>query len=333
MGENYNYPERVKSALRNKNAHIPVMRGQDKTHKAGFNEAVGPPLRGIVAADEAPNGQISSTMAEILQPLALEMDKLLDVMALSTEELMAAVSEVNKLDNTKEENQNLTLFSMDIEKMYPSADVDEVCRVAAEEWLNSNLELDVNPTELALYLAVVYDRDLLESLGLGDVTHTRLKRNGPKPGVTTPEILTRTHDTASKFVPPRRFPTDQERRMMIKLALEILMKTSLKSHMYTFNGEIRLQMAGGAIGDILTGAVMSVYVLHWARILKQRLASLGITLHLFKIYIDDQNFIIKGLPPGSRIAGDRIVVDEDEVEADRNIPCDLRSARLVSSHY
>ena len=71
-------------------------------------------------------------MAEILQPLALEMDKTIGfgVMALSVEELMAAVVEVNKLDNTKVENKNLVLFSMDIEKMYPSADVDDVCRCA-----------------------------------------------------------------------------------------------------------------------------------------------------------------------------------------------------------
>ena len=69
-------------------------------------------------------------------------------------------------------------------------------------------------------------------------------------------------------------------------------------------------MAGGAIGDILTGAIMSVYVLHWARILKQKLETLGITPLLLKIYIDDQNFIIKSLPPGSRIVGDRIVIDQ-----------------------
>ena len=331
IGMNYNYPDRVKKALRNNNAHIPVMRGADKTHKEGFDEAVGPPLRGIVAADEAPNGQIASTMAEILQPLALEVDKVLDVMALSTEELMAAVAEVNKLDNTKEENQNLDLFSMDIEKMYPSADVDEVCRVAAEEWFNSELNLDVDVTERALYLAVVYDRDFLVNIGLGDVTHTRLKRNGPKPGITTPEILTRTSDTVSKFVPPRRFPNEDEKRMMTKLALEFLMMISLKSHMYSFNGEIRLQMRGGAIGDILTGAVMAVYVLYWARILKQKLAVLGIAILLFKIYIDDQNFVMKSLPPGSRIVDDRLVIIEEEIEADRLIPSDLRSARLVQS--
>ena len=77
------------------------------------------------------------------------------MMALSTKELMATVHEVNKLDNTKEENQNLDLFSMDIEKMYPSADIDEVCRVAAEEWFQSNMKLDVNTYELALYITVM----------------------------------------------------------------------------------------------------------------------------------------------------------------------------------
>ena len=253
------------------------------------------------------------------------------MMALSTKELMAAVHEVNKLDNTKEENENLDLFSMDIEKMYPSADIDEVCRVAAEEWFQSNMKLDVNTYELALYITVMYERDFLVGLGLGDVTHTRLRRNGPKPGITTPEILTRTPNTDSKFVPPRRQPTQQETRMMTKLALEILMKTALKSHMFSFNGEIRLQMTWGAIGDILTGAIMAINALYWSRILKQKLALMGITLIHFKLYVDDQNLIMKSLPPGSRVIDDRLIIDDEQIEADKDIPSDLRSARLVQS--
>ena len=39
--------DRVKGAPRNRNALIPVMQGQDKTLKAGFNKAVGLPLRQI----------------------------------------------------------------------------------------------------------------------------------------------------------------------------------------------------------------------------------------------------------------------------------------------
>ena len=40
---------------------------------------------------------------------------------------------------------------------------------------------------------------------------------------------------------------------------------------------------------------------------------------------------MKSLPLGSRIVDDRIVIIEEEIEADRLIPSDLRSARLVQS--
>ena len=49
-----------------------------------------------------------------------------------------------------------------------------MCRVAAEEWFNSDMKIDVDVTELALYLAVVYDRDFMVNLGLKNVTHTKL---------------------------------------------------------------------------------------------------------------------------------------------------------------
>ena len=56
--------------------------------------------------------------------------------------------------------------------MYPSLHIQTVCKVAAEEFYNSNLQLDVDVTELSLYLAIVSDRQLLVELGLGEVTHT-----------------------------------------------------------------------------------------------------------------------------------------------------------------
>ena len=88
LGQRHGNDDRIKAALKNKNAHIPVMKGADKDHKSGFDEGVGPPLRPIVGADEAPNTQISSIMTEILQALALELDKNENTMCLSTEELL-----------------------------------------------------------------------------------------------------------------------------------------------------------------------------------------------------------------------------------------------------
>ena len=40
--------------------------------------------------------------------------------------------------------------------------------------MNTGLEVDVDWEELALYVAIVKDRQELVDIGLGDMTHTRL---------------------------------------------------------------------------------------------------------------------------------------------------------------
>ena len=64
-------------------------------------------------------------------------------------------------------------------------DIDDCAEIVAEEWLNSGLDIVVDPVELGLYLAIMYDRKWLEDRNLGDVTSTRVSRNGRKPGITT----------------------------------------------------------------------------------------------------------------------------------------------------
>ena len=61
--------------------------------------------------------------------------------------------------------------------------------------------------ELGLYLATAYNREDLEDLGLGDVTSTRVSRNGHKPGITTAEILERGPMVIPKFRAPAMAPT------------------------------------------------------------------------------------------------------------------------------
>ena len=50
------------------------------------------------------------------------------------------------------------MFSTDMGAMYPPLDIDEVAKVAAIEFLNSSLEVDLDWMELSLYLALVMDR-------------------------------------------------------------------------------------------------------------------------------------------------------------------------------
>ena len=51
-------PDRVKKAMHNNVGNVPVARGVDKTHKDGFDESVGPPLRMVVATNEARSRKI-----------------------------------------------------------------------------------------------------------------------------------------------------------------------------------------------------------------------------------------------------------------------------------
>ena len=57
---------------------------------------------------------------------------------------------------------------MDVKSMFPNLNKDEVAKVAAEEFMRSDVEVEVDATELGLYLAITYQgrREELQVLGL-----------------------------------------------------------------------------------------------------------------------------------------------------------------------
>ena len=97
--------------------------------------------------------------------------------------------ETSEQINSRNDTEDLVVYSSDYDNMYPSLEIDEVAKIAAEEFLNSRLEVDIDWVELSLYLAVTFTRQELVDMGLGDVTHTRVSSRGRAPGITTKEIL------------------------------------------------------------------------------------------------------------------------------------------------
>ena len=112
VSENYRYPGRVKMAMHNKFGHVPVLRGSDKDHKDGFDPGVGPPLRPIVAADEAPNGQISELMTQVMQAVALKLDETQETMCTASEEMMNKFDEYNA--SVASDDEDTVIFSTHI---------------------------------------------------------------------------------------------------------------------------------------------------------------------------------------------------------------------------
>ena len=50
--------------------------------------------------------------------------------------------------------------------MYPSWDIPTVARAAKEEFVNCNLDVEVDDKELALYIAITHVKKKLVELGL-----------------------------------------------------------------------------------------------------------------------------------------------------------------------
>ena len=208
-------------------------------------------------------------------------------------------------------------------------DIDDCAELVAEEWLNSDLDIEVDTVELGLYLAIVCDRQDLEDAGLGDVTSTRVSKNGSKPGITTPEVLSRGDKVKPKFKPPARQPTQDQKKLMVATALNRLIRASLKNHIFSFNGKIYHQTSGGAIGDRLVGVLGDILGSFWCVEFLDKLKKSQIIPKINKLYIDDKSIVTEPVPLGSRFRNDRVEIIQEEIENDRNVPADLRMSKIL----
>ena len=107
-------------------------------------------------------------------------------MCKSTDELIQGIEEeVNNQPDIKD----LVIFSSYITAMFPSLDIAECAKVAADEFLISDLVIEnIEDEVLGLFLVVAADKDRLRELGLSDFVHT-YEGTGKHPGLTTEEIL------------------------------------------------------------------------------------------------------------------------------------------------
>ena len=341
LGEKWNASNRhwcrVKSALRTRSCLIPPLYGLPKDHKdvPPDQEHLGPPLRPVCGATESANGALSELLTEILTKVGDESDKE-SFNCLSNEELMAALSEVNKKDMKEP-----IIFSMDVVSMFPNLNVERVAEIAASEFLESNLKIEVDEKELSLYLAIIFQgrrREELEVLGLDDVVPKRRHPRARAVLISTDEILNRreTGETESKFLEAARQPTVAEVRLMFSLALKELVKVCMNSHTYSVGADGRLQSGGGPIGLKLSGAVSKVFMVNWCKKFKSKmmittadLPDFDFAIHLYKFYVDDHNLVVEALPPGARLVAGKVEVVAEEVQGDMLIPTDKRTAELM----
>ena len=244
---------------------------------------------------------------------------------LRTEEMRAAVKEANE----KGGESNMPLLaseggaevriigSTDFKSYYQRLPVRRAAQMArmAEE---SELDLKTDDVELGLFLASTLRREEVEAMGWKEVVQERLHSAGATPGITSREILVRGPLCGTKWKPPSRAPTEQERRQMLGKMLELSIIFCMENHFYLLGGEVKRQVNGVGTGLRCSEALGRAFGLDWDRKMIQKLENLNWPALMIKRYVDDLNALLRALRPGVRYNAmeDKLELIEEMIELD-----------------
>ena len=91
----------------------------------------------------------------------------------------------------------------------------------------------------------------------------------------------------------------------------------MSNHVYSFDGKVYKQTSGGAIGLRLTGVVARICMDRWAKELTRLLEENKVKVYLLIKYVDDVNFFLEAIAPGSRWVGGKIATSKQWEEEDK----------------
>ena len=101
----------------------------------------------------------------------------------------------------------------------------------------------------------------------------------------------------------------------------------MKNHVYNFNGELRKQKEGRAIGIDITGEIAKIFMTWWDKQLLLRLNELNINPFLYKRYVDDISIGVHAIEEGYEyVEGGLNRLEEGEMN---NIPRDQRTFDII----
>ena len=287
FGENWGQEDRFNSACRVRNHGVPSMNQLVKDHKETLKTR--PVCRCKV--QQAPNGPLADLVCEVLNPFVEEADKERKTEVKSTEELCAEVKVANERiarDGVRrgpfQLDGNLVVGSKDVSAHYPSIDIEVAAKELKLEVEESDLDVEMNVEEVALYLTCALTQEEIDKEGLRDVVHRRKHKKGSRPGLTSKAIMggPSTRHKQSPWHPPAREPTKKEKMKMLRCLLAHATRLVMQNHFYSFDNVVRKQSKGGAIGNKLTERLGKIIMKRHSKVYLRKLDELGLTNELFE---------------------------------------------------
>ena len=168
----------------------------------------------------------------------------------------------------------------------------------------------VNVEELGLYLSVSLKEDDLMEAGIARYCPTRKSNRGRPPSITGSVLEEKKEKRFMSWKPASEQPDEVATRRMLTEALRVVLTFIMKNHVHKFDGTVRKQAKGGAIGLELTGVLAQMFMVWWDREFKARVEGLGIPLYMYQRYVDNINVIVGAVEPGAKIAGGMLTIDK-----------------------
>ena len=314
---------RYKSSMLTHNSEYSTQYMYRKDHKTYDDRVIGPPVRPLCDVSDSYAHKLSYFLCNILKEVYGNEESVCE----STEDMLASIHEANasgKID------KRAVIGSLDVKSLYPSLDIDFTVEVACNEFYESKLTIEgVDYEELGLYLSLNRKAEYLKEIALIDNCPTRKSKYGPPPRITGSGVKIKKEGRFKFWNRPKRKPNCYEERRMIKEALRFVLLLIMKNHIYIFNGTLKKQREGGAIGIDLTGVLAQIFMSWWDKRMLEKLLINGIHVDLYKRYVDDINMCITATAPGCNFI-EGVLVTESEVEGEDVLtPDDKRSFELV----
>ena len=328
--------QRLKSALINNEIKPPPLYCLIKDHK-NIQEGQPIPSRPVCGATESQTGPLGNILTDILNSTADIISSTQHTECDSTEDMIASMCSTN---NTIQEQSisNAVLFSTDVVALYPNITSDLSASIARQMIIESGITFHgMNVVEAALHLVLTLtDEEQIDfEREFPSILPVRKNKGGPRPGITTREVLDRSMDdrnnAKSLFNHSSIIPSELQCRKIMAKCVEIAIRVCMKNHAYTFNQETYLQEEGGSIGERFTQALARVVMIKWDQEFLALARANSIQVLMYKRYVDDGNQCVVALPPGTRWCDTerRMIMKEECVSSDEEEQPDLRSMREI----
>lgn len=221
----------------------------------------------------------------------LEASKLLDEDLGST---AIKVEDPKKEMAEPKQKEGLVLVGNDVEALFPSIKDVEGARMVRCAIEKGELNIENVNYDLALrYLRVTGGKGFLHSAGLG--------RLEPKWKGSRDDLITiggeSTRDDKNWYN-RRTLISKVEKNKIVARTIEVAILVAMGLHLYSFGGQIYIQLSGGPIGLRFTACLAAVLMKIWDVAWLQLLQNEDIRTELYKRYVDDSRNLLKPLAEG-----------------------------------